>query len=387
MARNIIICFDGTDNEFGSENTNVVRLIQLLERDPLKQRVFYDPGVGTLPEPGTWGAWSKRLSEMLGLAFGRGLTWKIEDAYTYLMDFWEPGDRVFVFGFSRGAYTARVLAAVLHALGLLPRGNPNLVPYVMRIFGALQSEREIPAKWTHLCQQFRWTFARTVPEDQEERRFHVHFLGLWDTVSSVGWVWDPARYPYTAHNPSVHVIRHAISIDERRWFYRQNLMYQATPNQQLDQQWFPGVHADVGGGYPETEGGLWREPFGWMVDGAANAGLQIDPARQATVLGATAPSNSPADDPKHESLTAKWWPAEFFPKLQWCEARKRNVLAMGLGRYRHIDEGELIHKGALMRLRDRPDYRPRNLSDAFVRFVQELPRVPDALPYNSKPRT
>src|SRR5690242_17029916 len=140
MSRNLVICCDGTNNQFGPQNTNVVRLIQVLDRDPSKQRLYYDPGVGTLPEPGLFTKLSQRLSELRGLAFGAGLTWKVEEAYSYLMELWEPEDQVFVFGFSRGAYAARVLAGLLHSLGLLPRGNQNLVPYVMRLFKAVRSD-------------------------------------------------------------------------------------------------------------------------------------------------------------------------------------------------------------------------------------------------------
>src|SRR5436305_13658872 len=86
-VRNIVICCDGTANEYGPENTNVVRLAQLLDRDPNKQHFYYDPGVGTLPEPSAWSALSKRTSEYMGLAFGRGLEWKVQEAYTYLMEF------------------------------------------------------------------------------------------------------------------------------------------------------------------------------------------------------------------------------------------------------------------------------------------------------------
>ena len=102
-GRNLILCFDGTNNEFGQEPTNVVRLIQVLDRDrSKKQRLYYDPGIGTLPEPSLFVPALKTLSAWFGLAFGLGLSRKIAQAYTYLMDFLEPGDRVFVFGFSRG---------------------------------------------------------------------------------------------------------------------------------------------------------------------------------------------------------------------------------------------------------------------------------------------
>jgi uncharacterized protein (DUF2235 family) len=181
------------------------------------------------------------------------------------MTTWEPGDSVSLFGFSRGAYTARVLAAMLHAMGLLPRGNQNLVPYLQRLFRSLpprsQGSEEDQSWYWRLVNRFRVTFAREVPHDpRNQRHFPIHFLGLWDTVSSVGWLWDPRSYPFTAQNPSVGVIRHAVSLDERRAFFRQNLL-SPTDGQDCKEYWFPGVHADVGGGYPPEEGGLWRLPF------------------------------------------------------------------------------------------------------------------------------
>jgi uncharacterized protein (DUF2235 family) len=275
MPRNLVICCDGTNNQFGPENTNVVRLVQVLDRDPLEQRLYYDPGVGTLPEPGAMTRIMKRLSELYGLAFGAGLTLKVQEAYAYLMDFWEPGDRVYLFGFSRGAYTVRVLAGLLHTLGLLPRGNRNLVPYAMRLFSAVRNDgvgaSDAQAEYWKLCDGFRWAFARPVFDGDDDRRFPVHFLGVWDTVSSVGWVWEPAKFPFTAQNPSIDVIRHAVSVDERRRFFRQNLMQKAKnrregePEQDLKELWFAGVHSDVGGGYPEQDGGLWRVAFEWML--------------------------------------------------------------------------------------------------------------------------
>lgn len=313
------------------------------------------------------------------------------EAYAYLMDVWEPGDQVFLFGFSRGAYTARVLAAVLHAFGLLPRGNTNLVPYVLRLLRAARAERNARTatsgldRWTKLCDDFRWTFGRQVVEGDQDRRFGVHFLGLWDTVSSVGWVWNPTTFPYTATNPSVNVIRHAVSIDERRVLFRQNLMHQATPAQDLMQIWFSGVHSDVGGGYPENDGGLWRKPFSWILDDAVRAGLLVDATRLRTVMTRTPESLRPYDDPKQESLRRAWWLAEILPKFQWRPNVSRSVLTVGLGRYRTIGDGELIHRWALLRLQDETDYRPKNMSPAFVETVRALSpeRIPDVIPYAS----
>ena len=383
MHKNLVLCCDGTNNQFGPENTNVVRLIQALVRDPARQRLYYDPGVGTLPEPGAWTALGKKVSTIFGLAFGGGIFWKVQEAYAFLMEQWEPGDRVFVFGFSRGAYTARLLGAVLHALGLLPRGNENLIPYVLRLFKGVPQGTSGPRADAYftLCDEFRRTFARVVPEEPDDRRFHVHFLGLWDTVSSVGWLWDPPSYPFTANNPSVDVVWHAISVDERRWLFRQNRVHQARRTQELHELWFPGVHSDVGGGYPEADGGLWRTPFGWVLDGAQGAGLLVDAGRLNTVLTRTPPPAAPCEEPKHESLTAGWWPAEFLPKLQYRRTLGRRVPAIGRGRHRQIDDGALIHACALHRLRNDATYRPPNLSAAFVHAVCALPAVPASLPY------
>ena len=138
MARNLVIGCDGTNNQFGTENTNVVRLIQVLDRDPAKQRVYYDPGVGTMPEPGFVTPVGKWVSKVFGLAFGAGLAGKIGAAYKFLMDHYEPGDRIFLYGFSRGAYTVRALAGALHQFGLLPAGSDNLIPYVLRYSKAIQ---------------------------------------------------------------------------------------------------------------------------------------------------------------------------------------------------------------------------------------------------------
>lgn len=386
MTRNLVLCFDGTNNEFGPENTNIVRLAQALDRDPLRQRLYYDPGVGTLPEPGTWSKLGKRLSEILGLAFGRGLTWKVQEAYVFLMDMWEPGDRVFVFGFSRGAYAARVLAGLLHALGLLPRGNPNLVPYVMKLFRAvsphtMERAEGHKSRYEKICEEFRWSFSRQVTQGDEDRRFPVHFLGLWDTVSSVGWIWDPSSFPFTFKNPSVSVVRHAVSVDERRAFFRQNLMAKAN-GQDLCEQWFAGVHSDVGGGYPERDGGLWRVPFEWILKEACRSGLLLNHQRLTTVLTRSPVSSTPWDDQKHESLTPAWWLGEIFPKLRWCPALRVRLPHLNLWRPRQIPDGSRIDKSVLLRIRE-TNYAPPNFSSLFLENVRQLQEVPDAVNYKS----
>lgn len=402
MCRNLVICCDGTNNQFGPENTSVVRLVQVLDRAAGKQHVYYDPGVGTLPEKGALTWLSKRVTELFGLAFGAGLLAKVEEAYRFLMNNWEAGDQVFLFGFSRGAYTVRVLAGLLHTLGLLPRGCANMLPYTLRLFKGMRSagapdHADNNRNYWSLCNEFRWTFARVIP-GQSGRRFPVHFLGVWDTVSSVGWVWDPASYRFTAHNPGIRVVRHAVSVDERRWFFRQNLLGEVD-NQDFKQFWFPGVHADVGGGYPEDEGGLWRVPFAWLVEEAEKAGLLVDrkvrfpevwhrppfPANPWDQQHAPPVPERPWTEPQHESLKGMWWLAEFFPKLQRVGQGRLKLPRLGLGRHRIIPDKAMIHRSTLLRIREVAGYSPPNFSEEFLEKIRALQseEVPEALPFES----
>jgi uncharacterized protein (DUF2235 family) len=359
MSRNLIVCFDGTNNQFGAHESNVVRLVHALERFGERQIVYYDPGVGTLPEPGLLTKVAKRISELFGLAFGVGLVAKIERAYAFLMRTWQPGDRVFLFGFSRGAYTARALAGLLHMFGLLAPSHENLLPYVMRLFRGSRRVDDEDAKVWRVSAQFRNTFARDV--GVEHRRFRVHFLGVWDTVASVGWIWDPVKFRYTAANPSILTIRHAVAIDERRSFFRQNLFASGVRDQDLVELWFAGVHADVGGGYPEDQGGLWREPFVWMLDEAKQAGLLIDREREQRVLSRVPAPEKPWAEPLHESLTWLWWLAELFPKLRYNKRLGRRLPSIGLGRRRRIEPDARLHRSVMQRMESVKGYVPRNV--------------------------
>ena len=376
--RNLVICMDGTNNQFRVDgNTNVVRLREVLVCDPALQLVFYDPGVGTLPEPGLFTRIGQTLNRWWSLAFGTGLIRNVEEAYTFLMNYWQPGDRVFLFGFSRGAYSARVLAGLLHALGLLPKGNENLVPYLTRLFGGTRTD----VSYWKLCNKFRSTFARPI-EGIRTRRFPIHFVGAWDTVSSVGWVWDPKTYAYTARNPSVRTIRHAVAIDERRAYFRQNLFRPGVRGQDLVEHWFPGVHADVGGGYRESEGGLWRVGFQWMLDQAATCGLRVDPVRLEHLLNSQGPPTKPWAEPAHESLTWKWWIAEIVPKFRRSKENVSRLPSFNLGSRRTLEAGARIDRSALLRIREAGlGYHPPNLCPSFLEKVRSLPEVPDNLAY------
>src|SRR3974377_2393353 len=127
--RNLVICCDGTGDVYGDNNSNVVKLYSTLEISE-KQLGYYHPGVGTMGAPSARNKLEEGWDIVAGLAFGQGLMGKIGDAYPFLMDADREGDDIYVFGFSRGAYTARALAGLISMYGLLFPGNQGLIPYI-----------------------------------------------------------------------------------------------------------------------------------------------------------------------------------------------------------------------------------------------------------------
>src|SRR6202050_348858 len=221
--KKIVICCDGTGNEFGTQNSNVIKLYQCLDGSSGTQVSYYHPGVGTMGDMRALSTAGKVWTKFRGLAFGYGFSQNIADAYQFLMQTFEDGDAVYIFGFSRGAYTARALCGMLQMMGLLCPGNEGLIPYAMRLFkrrdGFLRRLKASPNKF-RIAAGFKKTFGRECKP---------HFLGVWDTVSSVGWILDPiglkpGSLPYTYELGEISVIRHAVSLDERRAFFRSNLI-------------------------------------------------------------------------------------------------------------------------------------------------------------------
>ncbi|HUA61025.1 MAG TPA: DUF2235 domain-containing protein [Verrucomicrobiae bacterium] len=345
MSKNIVICCDGTGNEFrGDGNSNVVKLYSTLIINET-QIGYYHPGVGTMGSP-TARTWiEKHWSRIKGLAFGAGLLDNVADAYRYLMDAYADGDQVFLFGFSRGSYTARVLAGVLHMYGLLCPGNEGLIPYVVQMFAGKARKAAGMKETLEVAENFKATFSRDCP---------LHFEGLWDTVSSVGWVFSPLVLPFSARNPSMRVGRHAVSIHERRCYYRQNLWGAPFEGQDIKQVWFAGVHSDIGGSYPEAESGLSKVTLEWMLHEAAGAGLRIDPDRAAVVLGKAPPPEAwmpryvvpDGQATMHQSLRGAWWILELMPH-RYVDFRSGKPVVrwrIPLGAFRRIPRESTIYE-------------------------------------------
>lgn len=369
MPKNIAICCDGTNNKFGQANTNVVKLFSVAVQRGGEQVVFYDPGVGTFSDTAALTPLAKNTTRFMGSAFGYGISRNLANAYEFLSDHYQPDDRIFLFGFSRGAYAVRSLAALLYVCGVLHREHRNLIAYAIELFKheypdaakVVEAERRrtgaAPPLRLPLCRAFADTFSD---------RPQIHFLGLWDTVSSIGTILNPLKLPYTRWNPIVRRVRHAVAIDERRKFFRQNL-WSAQQDADIKQVWFAGDHSDVGGGYDEAESGLSKIALEWMLGEAKDAHFRIDQSRIRQVL--PPPGSAPLADCEarmHNELdNLRWKFAQLVPRQVWAHGKNR-VRWSPTELPRYIEAGSLIHHSVFERMRRRPEYRPQNLPDEVL---------------------
>ena len=297
MSKNIIICCDGTGNEFGCNNTNVVKLYQMATKEN-GQIAYYDPGVGT----GSWdydesvGDWRAKSDS----ATGNGLQKNVEDAYQYLMHYYENGDRIYLFGFSRGAFTVRSLAGMLYKCGLLYSKMHNMVEYASKIYNTKKN----PV----IAKEFKETMARQCP---------VHFIGVWDTVKSLA-LNAGKKFHDAKLNPEVSHGYHAVALDEIRKNFPPSLW---NKRNNVEQVWFAGVHSDVGGWYGDS--GLSDIALKWMATKALNNGMLLNEEKLATITGnplamqhdshsgffwnmmGTDIRTLPADSKVHESVRAR----------------------------------------------------------------------------------
>jgi uncharacterized protein (DUF2235 family) len=197
MPKNVVVCCDGTANEFARDRTNVIKLFYTLIHDPSRQVAFYHPGLGTMEAAGALTTFSRRLTKLAGLAIGYGLEADVRDAYVFLMNYFQEGDRLFLFGFSRGAYTARAVASLLHMYGLIRKGDEPLVPYAIRMLMAInraqgRTKANQPSQVSalfKLADEFKAHFSGAPCKP--------YFVGVWDTADmheSLTPVWWGAEF-------------------------------------------------------------------------------------------------------------------------------------------------------------------------------------------------
>jgi len=321
MPKNIVLCSDGTGNSGGKgNNTNVWRLYKSIDlqsfkvspiNPPFEQRAFYDDGVGTD---------RMKLLKLLGGAFGFGLSRNVKQLYASLAANFEPGDHIYLFGFSRGAFTVRTLAGLVTTCGIVDRRHPDE--------DRILDDEELKARVAHAYKTYRQKYAArlTLPWDKQEHRrdlkhldvnafrqqyavkvapdhyqdyeniyadpgeenfVPIRFMGVWDTVDAVGFpieeiasFWNENIYQFKfsdhALSPWVDKACHALSIDDERRSFHPLLFNESDPRdaKRIEQVWFPGVHSNVGGGYPKQ--GMAHLALNWMMARAEEAQLRFD---------------------------------------------------------------------------------------------------------------
>jgi len=280
-GRNIVVLCDGTDNVWkpGPCKTNVVKLSESLRAADLRRQIrYYDPGVGTaegkLSEATGLGL-KDRVRRAAGLAWADGVWQNVSDAYQFLMQQFHSGDQIFLFGFSRGAFTVRAVAGMINLCGLLRPWHGNMLPSLIEVYRSGTATEAQRRSRTAAGKDFRENFA------YDQSGPPIHFIGVWDTVESVGLgqlVFDTRITSDPSVKPIFKHVRHAVALDELRWPYTPRLYTgpngQSSAERSYKQVWFCGSHCDVGGG--EEEAGLSNAALHWLAREAYERGLRVD---------------------------------------------------------------------------------------------------------------
>lgn len=363
MTKRLVVCCDGTwdtaDQVVAGRPcpTNVTKIaLSVAPRDGagVAQRVYYHPGVGTT-----------RWERLRGGAFGFGLARNVLDAYRFLTDAYEPGDELFFFGFSRGAYTARSLAGLVRNCGVL-RGADR----IRDAWALYRSAAEKPSGVASAL--FRRAYA------YEPR---IRFLGMFDTVGALGvpalgpgWLrplvrWINHRWEFhdTTLSSLVDGAFQALAVDEERAVFVPALWHQQPDGhgQELRQVWFTGVHCDVGGGYPGT--GLSDIALLWMMERARAYGLAFDPLD----VGGRREMN-PAESTRFAVAPDKTaGPHDSWTKVYRLMAPVHRPIGTSTGPDGRLDGNEAVASTTKERFDADPGYRP----PALVTYLKDTAGV------------
>ena len=343
MKRIAVFC-DGTWNTPDTSEdgkycqTNVVKMANALSsksNDGTAQLLYYHTGIGSE---------GNSITRSFDGATGTGISDNILQAYRFIIQNYEQGDELFFFGFSRGAFTVRSLSGLIRNSGILKIENIDQVPRAYSIYRSRKVDLQPRAIEATL---FRKTYAI-------EETTTITFIGVWDTVGALGnplFLNGILSKRNQFHDPEIssktsHAFQ-ALAIDEKRKSFEATLWHQkeASKDQVLEQMWFPGVHSDVGGGYPETETGLSDIALNWMLEKAKNCNLNFDSIAMNPNPLAT----------MHESYCSYY---KLQPKL---------FRPIGLVVPKKGNTNESLHPSVVERYTNDKNYRPKNLVDYFRR--------------------
>ncbi|MCB1920487.1 MAG: DUF2235 domain-containing protein [Candidatus Competibacteraceae bacterium] len=337
MPRRLVLCLDGTWNTY-KDHTNVSRLHACIPNLPdgntgdQVQIKYYDEGVGT-----------NAYDRIRGGMFGAGLAKNIRQAYAWLIRNYQEGSELFIFGFSRGAYTARSLAGLIARCGIARRlPNPDADKLAEKAYTIYRSS---PKDNTD-AEEFRNKKAQTV---------RIQFLGVWDTVGALGvpTVQFAEKFHDTKLGANVDNAYHAVAIDEHRKAYDVVLWTENPGNANMEQRWFPGAHANIGGGYEDDL--LPDLSLKWMLEKACDCGLYLG---ERNGIALKPDDVLPLDQGEFRSPVRDSY-QEFAGGIY-------SVLTLGQRHYRKIGNhlGERVDASAFRKWEEDPGYRPYNLAHA-----------------------
>lgn len=360
MTKKLVICCDGTWNRADQTTdegdpcpTNVVRFAYLTaNRDGAgnPQILFYDQGVGT----------GSRVDRWTGGAFGHGLEDNIHDAYRFLIANWEPGDDIFLVGFSRGAFTARSIGGMVRKCGILKRQSVKAYRQALEHYHRRGDDDEPDHPDDPIYQDFRATHSLA-----GDKPIPIRFMGVWDTVGSLGiplrGLRALTRRKYRFHDTdlsgSVENAYHALAIDERRAPFEPTLWAtEPKDGQVVEQVWFSGVHSDIGGGYGARE--ISDISLEWMLGKAKDAGLAI----HQQVFAAIGLDPQPLA-PLHDSKKGLYRVTFGVDRPIGLKPNPTNPKAPPIA-----DRTQSLHPSVLERWDAGSEYRPPNLADYLGRI-------------------
>ncbi|KAJ7135946.1 hypothetical protein C8R44DRAFT_952508 [Mycena epipterygia] len=282
-GRNLILSFDGTSNQYGNKNTNVIELYaRIIKND--SQLTYYNSGIGTYAKP-SWRSykyWKQVIDNQIDLAIAWNFERGVLAGYRWLSNHYRPGDKIFLFGFSRGAHQIRTLAAMIAKVGLILPGNEEQIPFAYELYADLKSHSNKGYDRKKSANFFKATFC--------QNNVRIHFLGAWDAVSSIGIVRGKSLPGTTTLNRKICFFRHALALDERRVkflpeYIRGGESYvEQRPDgtitePRVKEVWFAGSHSDIGGGVRINDKLNNADvPVLWMGHEALRAGLRIQGA-------------------------------------------------------------------------------------------------------------
>jgi uncharacterized protein (DUF2235 family) len=369
-GRKIVMCFDGTGNEISKPHTHVYRMFQATEGTTDLR--FYHAGVNTLVDPDRLYKVQKFPRWIKDSASGYSIRLAFTAAYEFLIDNLQENDELYLFGFSRGAFAARMFAAAVRMFGVPRPEHRSVVPYIWQAYigtalrpGGGKNEEVFP-----YAGRIKRDFGRKV-------NFRFRFMGIWDTVSSFGSIYAFKSLPYTRNNKQIEVIRHAMAVDEKRGVFRINRIDTSNPALDRQEVWFAGYHSDVGGGAPLAENGLGMVSWDWMTSEAAKHGLVLN---QKVLIKLAKDCPTSHKGPDHNSMDLMYRFVDLIPTRRYevdtdevptspTDPTPKTVVTFkgmrwqtpNFGRAREIGAGDTVHPSVHDRIRDVDGYRPKNV--------------------------